>query len=60
MLKNSRTSTFNFKKIPGVIPRTPDKRGRGVERGRGGEGRGKGGEPPSQFTFLATPLLLVK
>jgi len=31
--------------------------GRGGEKGRGGEGGGKGGEPPPQLTFLATPLL---
>jgi len=53
MLYNSRTSTFNFKKIQGVIPRTPLK-GEGEEKGR--KARGKGGEAPPQFTFLATPM----
>ena len=32
MLQNSPTNTFNFKKFPGVIPRTP------VKGGWGGEG----------------------
>jgi len=58
MLQNSPTSTFNFKKNPGVIlpdGRNPVKRGRGrgEEKERRGREQGRGGP---QFTFLATPL----
>jgi len=43
MPKNSPTSTFNFKKIRELYPRTTVKRGKGGKRGMGGEGKGRRG-----------------
>jgi len=53
MLYNSSTSTFNFKKIPGLYSRAPVKKERG-ERGRGGEGGAREESPPIHIPGYAT------
>jgi len=56
MLKNSPTSTCNFKKISGGYTSGHPLKGGGERREKGRRGRGQGRGGP-QFTFLATPLV---